>query len=433
MNSVIIRKIDLIMMDKALEMGKTSATGSFHLLIGVAGSTLIMAIGTLVLNSMLPVSGVGLYGIALIPSSIINFFRDWGVNYAMTQQIANLRTQGKDAQIHDIIMSGVIFELVTGALLSLVCFAVAQPLAAVLSTQNPADAANLSIYISIMSLSIFAGALVAAAGGVFTGFERMKLNSLTQILQAIVKTTLGPLLIVLGFGVLGAIYAASISIVAGAVAAILLVYFAIFKPLRKCKDGKCDVAQTLKPMLRYGLPLTVSNIVIGVLPLIFSFTMTIYAGSEMMGNYFSAAYFSVLLTFISLPIATVLFPTFSKINAEQEPGLAKMVFASSVKYTSILLVPATMALIALSTPLIGTLFPKNGIFSSLFIATSPLKFPYAPMFLAILAVINLLVLFGNISIGTFQTGIGKTSQIMKQGLVSLVIGLPLGMVYGAIF
>jgi ABC-type nitrate/sulfonate/bicarbonate transport system permease component len=49
-----------------------------------------------------------------------------------------------------------------------------------------------------MSLSIFAGAVLAAASGVFTGFERMKLNSLTQILQAIVKTALGPLLIVLG-------------------------------------------------------------------------------------------------------------------------------------------------------------------------------------------------------------------------------------------
>jgi hypothetical protein len=48
------------------------------------------------------------------------------------------------------------------------------------------------------------------------------------------------------------------------------------------------------------------------------------------------------------------------------------------------------------------------------------------MFLTILAVINLLVLFDNISLGTFQTGIGKTNQIMKQGLFSLVIGLPLG-------
>jgi O-antigen/teichoic acid export membrane protein len=189
-----------------------------------------------------------------------------GHQLCYTQQIANLRTQGKDAQIHDIIISGVIFELVTGALLSLIFF-VAQPLSAVLSTQNPADAANLSIYISIMSLSIFAGALLSAASGVFIGFERMKLNSLTQILQAIVKTALGPLLIVLGFGVLGAIYTASISFIAGSAFAILLVYFTIFKPPRKFKNGKCDVAQTLKPMLRYGLPLTVSNIVIGRLAL----------------------------------------------------------------------------------------------------------------------------------------------------------------------
>jgi O-antigen/teichoic acid export membrane protein len=156
-----------------------------------------------------------------------------------------------------------------------------------------------------------------------------------------------------------------------------------------------------------------------------SFTMTIYAGSEMMGNYFSAVYFSILLTFISLPISTVLFPTFSKLNVERETGLVKKIFVSSVKYTSFLLVPATMALISLSTPLICTLFPKNGIFSSLFVATATLKFPYAPMFMTLLAVTNLLVLFGNISLGTFQTGIGKTNQIMKQGLVSLAIGLPL--------
>ena len=82
-------------MDKALEMGKSSATGSFHLLLGVAGSTIIMALGTLILNGMLPPEGVGLYGMAFIPSTIINFFRDWGVNYALTKQIASLRGQGE--------------------------------------------------------------------------------------------------------------------------------------------------------------------------------------------------------------------------------------------------------------------------------------------------------------------------------------------------
>ena len=192
-------------MDKALDMGKASATGSFDLLIGVGGSSLIMAIGTLILAGLLPVEEVGLYGMALIPSSIINYFRDWGVNYAITQQVASLRAAGKEPEIHDVIFSGVFFEIITGIVLSLACFAVAQPLALILS---PTDAANLSVYIEIMSLSIFAGAVIAATGAVFTGFERMKLCSLTSILQAIVKTALGPFLIVLGFGVLGAVFAA---------------------------------------------------------------------------------------------------------------------------------------------------------------------------------------------------------------------------------
>jgi len=409
-------------MDKALEMGRTSATGSFHLLIGVAFSSIIMAVGTIVLAGLLPVNEVGLYGISMIPATIINFFRDWGINQAMTQQIASLRVQGKESEIHDVIVSGVIFELISGALLSIVCFALAEPLALVLS---PANASNLSVYIAIMSFSIFAGAVIAAASGIFTGFERMKLNSLTQILQSIVKTALGPLLIVLGFGVLGAIYASVTSFAAGSIFSIFIVYFSLFRPLRKCKVGKCAVKKTLKPMLKYGLPLTVSGIVIGVLPQLFAFSMAIYAGEWMMGNYYAAVYFSVLITFISIPISTALFPAFSKLNPEKEPELVKTVFNSSVKFTSLLLVPATMVLITLSNPLIGALFPKNGILQSLFSLNAELKFPYAPLFLALSSLVNLLVLMGNISLSTFQAGVGKTSQVMKQSFLSVLVGLPL--------
>jgi O-antigen/teichoic acid export membrane protein len=415
-------------MDKALDMGKTSVTGSFHLLIGVAGSTIIMAIGTLILASLLPVSDVGLYGVALIPSTMINYFRDWGVNYAMIQQIASLRASGKDSEIHDVILSGVIFEVISGALLSLVCFGVAEPLALVLS---PSNAPNLSIYISIMSLSIFAGAILSAATAVFVGFERMKLNSFTTIFQAVVKTALGPFLIVIGFGVLGAIYGALASFVSGAVVGIAIVYFAVFRQLRKCKVGKCDVKQTLRPLLRYGLPLTVSGTIVGVVPQVFAFFMAVHAGTWMMGNYYASIYFSVLLTFISIPVGTALFPAFSKLNPEKEPELIKTVYASSVKYTSLLLVPATLLLITISTPLINTLFPQNGILNSLFVANAAPKYPYAPLFLAVSSVINLLALVGSISVGTFQQGIGKTNQLMKQSLLTLIVGLPLAILFVA--
>ena len=121
-----------------------------------------------------------------------------------------------------------------------------------------------------------------------------------------------------------------------------------------------------------------------------------------------------------------MFPAFSKLNPEKEPELVKSVFATSVKYTALLLVPATMVLITLSTPLINTLFPKDGILHSLFVVNAAPKFPDAPLFLSFSILVNLLVLVGNVSLGTFQTGIRQTGQVMKQSILSVIVGLGLG-------
>ncbi len=239
----------------------------------------------------------------------------------------------------------------------------------------------------------------------------MKFNSFTQIFQALIKTVLASFFVIAGFGVVGAVTGTIISYIAGAIVSIFIVYFSLFRPLRRFNVGRLDVWRTLKPLLGYGIPLTVSSVVVGVLPQFFAFIMAIYAGNAMMGNYYAATYFAVLLTFLTFPIATSLFPVFSQLNPEKEPNLVSAVFTSSVKYTAFLLVPATILIITVSTPLVNTLFGT--------------KFPFAPIFLALYSVINLYVVFGNISLNSFQTGIGKTRQVMKQSLLSLAVGLPL--------
>ncbi len=395
-----------------MDMGKSSATGSFQLLIGVAASTVIMAVGTIILTRVMPSNAdYGLYGAAMIPSSIINFFRDWGVNSAMTKQIASLRAAKKEGEIHDVIVSGVVFELVSGAALSLLCFLLSSFLASVLQAPEAAP------FIAIMSLSILAGAILAAASAIFVGYERMKLNSLTTILQAVVKTVVGPILVILGYGVFGAIVGIVASYVAGAAIGIILVYLALLRHLRKQKVSKFEFSKVLKPMLQYGMPLTVSNIVIGVLPYLFNFLMVIYAGTSMYGDYLAAVNFSVLLTFFTIPISTVLFPAFAKLNPKDEPELLKTVFAFSVKYTAVLLVPATLIMMVLSTPMVNTLFG--------YISTGEPKYAFAPLFLTLAVVSNLFAVVGNLSMGTFLTGVGETKLLMKQGLLTLAIGLPL--------
>ncbi|MGB8781120.1 MAG: polysaccharide biosynthesis C-terminal domain-containing protein, partial [Candidatus Bathyarchaeia archaeon] len=124
--------------------------------------------------------------------------------------------------------------------------------------------------------------------------------------------------------------------------------------------------------------------------------------------------FSVLLTFFTIPISTVLFPAFAKLDPQNELELLKNVFASSIKYTSILVVPATMVLMALSGPIVGTLYGA--------------KYVSAPFFLTIYVIGSLFAVLGSLSSGGFLYGLGETRIVMIQSIVTVAIGLPLGIV-----
>ena len=399
---------------KAFEMGKTSATGSLQLLIGVATSTIIMAVGTIIIGRLLTTDEFGLYGIALVPSTLINLFRDWGINSAMTRYIANFRATQKEKELQDIIVAGLVFELAAGLALSFLSLLLATFIAS--TVFNRPESAS---YIAIVSVSIIAGSILAASQSVFIGFERMKLNSFTLICQAIAKTAIGPVLVFLGYSVLGAVVGYTVSFVAAAIIGVATFYFILLRPLRKKATTGFNLTRTLKTMLSYGVPLSISSILAGMLTQVYAFMIVPLTSNTMYGNYLTALNFSVLLTFFSIPIGTVLFPAFSKLDPEKEHDLIKTVFASSIKYASILLVPATMILMTLSGPIIGTLYGE--------------KYVYGPFFLAIAVIGNLFVAIGNVSAGGLLNGLGKTRIPMYQSIMTIVIGLPLGILLIPIF
>jgi len=400
-------------MDKALEMGKTSATGSVQMLVGVAGSTVIMAIGSIILANLMSNADYGLYGKVLIPLTTINLFRDWGVNSAMTKYIAGLRVSHREEEIRDIVAAGVIFEFASGLILSFVSLFLAGVIASSILTSSS------TIFLEIISVSIISSSLLVASQAGFVGFERMELNSFTLICQAVVKTLIGPVLVLLGYSVLGAVVGYTFSFVAAAVIGLATFYFVLFRPLRKRAKSGSSIIGALKKMLNYGLPLSVYSILTGILAQVYLFMVAPLTSNATYGSFQTAMNFGVLLTFVSVPISTVLFPAFAKLDPQNEDGLLRTVFSSSVKYSSILLVPATMALMALSGPIIGTLY---GV-----------KYVYGPFFLTLYVIANLFVVIGNLSSGGFLTGLGETRILMFQSLVTIVVGLPLGLLLIPLF
>ena len=392
-------------MDKALKMGRDSTTGSFHLFIGKIVSTVLLAVGTIILGLFILEGEYGLYAIALIPATTLLLFQDWGVGSAMTKYCAHYRAIDNEGDLRKIIVSGLTFEVVTGLSLTLLSLFIANFVASTIFGKP--ESASLIV---LASIAILSTALLTTSQSIFVGFERMKLSSYTMICQATAQCVLVPMLVYLGYGALGAVLGYTSSLLVTGVVAVTTLYFAIFRKLGTSTANKLNTSQTLKPLLQFGVPLAIATILGGILIQFYSFIMASTVDVAMIGNFRIATNFAVLLTFFTFPISTVLFPAFSKLDPQNEQQLLKTVFTSSVKYTALFLVPATMAMMVLSKPIIGTLYGD--------------KWSYAPPFLALYVISNLYAIFGNLSVGTLFTALGETKTLMKLNVLTLAIGVP---------
>lgn len=395
------------MLDKIDKIGQASAVGSFHLFVGVAISTFIMAFGTLILARLMLPEQYGLYSVALIPQFMIGLFGNWGVGSAMTKYIAQLRCEGRQVEINDIIATGIIFEIVVGSTLTALSFLLANLIGTTVF-QRPAS----SQLIAIASLAIISGALQRCSQSIFVGFERMELSSATMILNAAVKTVAGPLLVLLGYGVLGAVIGYSLSLLIAGIVGLVMVYRLLSRFLTRIMLEKERISKNLKTLLSFGMPMATYTLLLGFLVQFYGFMMAIFCTDTVVGNYKVATNFAIVLTFISVPISTVLFPAFSKLHPQNEKETLRRVFILSVRYTCLLIVPATIAMMVLATPMVYVLFGE--------------KYTYAPYFLTLYVTGTLVAVLGSLSLGSFFAGVGETRMLMKQGLLTLMVGLLLG-------
>ena len=165
----------------------------------------------------------------------------------------------------------------------------------------------------------------------------------------------------------------------------------------------------MKFMFRYALPLSFSSIFNSFLTQFYTVIIAIYASNYLIGNYAVANNFTILLTFFATPITTMLFPAFSKLNPEKDKETLKIVFKSSIKYSSLLVIPPTVAVMALATPLVSALFGA--------------KYAAAPLFLALLAINYVLTAFGQLSTLNLISGQGKTRLYLELAVANTATGI----------
>lgn len=385
-------------------MIRGSARGSVVLLIGQVASNLFAAIGVIWVAGLLGDVSLGEVTVVYVPATILLLLQDLGLNIAMTRFGAQWRHEGRMRDLKILLRTGLLLSSFVAVVLSLAMW-LAAPMIADGFLHEP----TLEVAVRAASFLVLGQALINSTQAILVGLERMHLKSLAQIVWAVLKTVFSVGLVLLGLGPLGAVAGGAIAVILTGVLGILLVYYSL-RP--SVGDGSSlTQGEALRILLGFGLPYYTSTLIAGGLSQVYSSLMTLYVARDLIGNYSVATNFGVLVSFLTTPIGTVLFPLFSKIP-RGSPNL-KRVFQSAVKYTAFITLPVALGLIVVAGSLIDAIYP----------GTYPLAAAYMQLYLVLFVFEGI----GGLSLGNLIVAMGETRVILWSNVVTVVVGVPLSL------
>lgn len=377
------------------EVAVGTARGGYLLFVGDVVSTAALTVCSLLIARFLGPSDYGLYSLTLIfPILLISVSR-LGIEEAMVRFPAKLRAEGKTDTAYRVILSATKLRLLTGLVLSVITFLLSDPIAIYL-LKRP----EIGSYLKIASFVILLQGVFSATYSAFVGLDRMGLSALLRSIMSTVKCFISPALIVLGFGISGAVTGHVAGYGVAAVLGLLLLFLSRhYRRSRKSPKGQNRSERNVRSLIGYSWPLYLSSLVATLVAQFQLILLASYVIDFEIGNFAAAVNLSVLLMILIAPVSTALFPAFSKFDLKKESEQLGVLLSRSVTYMSLIVVPLTMALMVFSREVVFILYGSS--------------FRLVPEFLFLYIFTFLYVGLGYHVLGSFFNGIGETRQTLK--------------------
>jgi O-antigen/teichoic acid export membrane protein len=386
------------MADELVEVAEDSARGGFFLMSGKALATVIMAFGSILIGRLLGPELYGQYALALVVPQLLFLFTDLGINQGIIRFAASLRATGEIDRVTRIIQSGMLLRIIIGITIFAVNFALAGVFAIFLNRPN------MTIYIQIASISIIFQAVYTTVASASVGLDKTEYNALTANIQAMVKTILSVILVLFGFSVTGAIIGHVGGYIIASIIGLGILFFKLLKFSRGCE--KDSFVKDFKILASYGMPLYISILLIGFLPLYQNLMLAFFTTDITIGNFKAATNFIALISVLSMSITTALLPAFSKLNSSTSDKI-KSFFKLANKYTCLLIVPTTTLIIIFSKEIVQIIYGS--------------AFQSAPLFLAIYCPLFFLVAIGYLNLTSLFNGLGETRLTLKITFINFLV------------
>jgi stage V sporulation protein B len=390
--------------DELTGIAEKAAQGGLFLFVGNASATVILAIGSIIIARLLGSSVYGLYTLALLIPTLLVSVADAGMNYAIVRFTAKLRSQGEHYAANKTIRLAFVLKLSASVVAFLICYSGAETIAVTVLNRP-----ELASFLRLASAFIVFQAVLDATNSSYIGLDLMQYSAGIQILYSILKSVLAPALILVGFGLAGAIGGYVLGVAVAGVAGAVVLFTRHANPARRM-GGSSSVE--LSVLLRYGLPLYLASILTVLLSQYQNIVLARFASNLQIGNFNAAWNFNSLLLILVYPITTAMFPTFSKMDPRNQRSDLTRAFTLTVKYASLIMIPASVAVMTFSRDLVYLTYGRG--------------YALAPQYLMLLSALYLLTAVSYLILGTFLNGVAETRTVLRMSILTLAVYLPLG-------
>jgi O-antigen/teichoic acid export membrane protein len=386
--------------DELTTIAQKAARGALFLFIGNTSSTIILAVGAIIVARLLGPFNYGLYTLAVAIPILLVSLSDAGMNYALVRLPAKAISEGDQFRADRFIKLGFLLKLAVSTFAFLICY-VGSTVIATTVLNRP----ELTPFVQLASLMIVFQAIYDATRSAFIGRDQMQYSAAIQITQAILKGTLGPVLVFVGFGITGAISGYLLALAAAGATGASILFSRHAQSLILA-----DASKETRALLGYGLPLYLAGIFTVFLAQYQNIVLAHFANNVEIGNFSASWTFTNFMAILTYPIATAMFPMFSKFDLKNQKRDLARGFVLAVKYTSLLMIPTSIGVILFSRDLIYLTFGRGYVL--------------APQYLTLLSALYLLTAIGYMVLDSLLTGVADTGTVVKMSILALVIYFP---------
>lgn len=388
--------------DDDFGVGNSAVRMLYSLLVGKFLYVILTALSLVLLARLLDPSGYGIYTIALGFSALLGAAAPFGISTYMSKYLAEAGAKKESLKISKIITDGYLIIVVVAGIFAAMGLLMSRYASIHIFTTSQVPEIDLLV----ASLSVFFSVIFGISYSALVGLNRGRDASVATVIGALLQLVLGVGLVVLGYGVYGAL----VGMLAGDAAGFALATYMVYADVKK-RFGYAWTGPDFRhitDILRFSLPVATNNLLSSSGVNNFAVLLLgAFATSVVLGNYGIAFRgFNLMLLFYGT-VTTVLLPTISKaLTKTNDSKKAYEIYNKTMLYS-----------IVVSLPVMIFIGVFSGEIISIFISNS---YSSAPLYLTLIAG-GVIIDFIGLYAASFFTAGGKVYTIFKYSLVSTFI------------